>query len=88
MSLNKRQITLRFPIVILKDCQIPLEKLDRLIWVASKVRNMYKTKSSEVQLSSVPDCRRLLPFHIDALACSQGIQAGQDSVTRHLHILH
>lgn len=88
MSLYKRQIALRFSIVILKDCQIPLEKLDRLIWVASKVRNMYKTKSSDVQLSSVPGCHRLLPFHIDALACSQGIQAGQDSVTRHLHILH
>lgn len=88
MSLYKRQTALRFTRVILKDCQIPLEKLDRLIRIASKVRNKYKTKSSEVQLSSVPDCRQLLPLHIDALACSQGIQAGQNSVTRHLHILH
>lgn len=31
MSLYKRQIALRFTIVILKDCQIPLEKMDRLI---------------------------------------------------------
>lgn len=49
---------------------------------------LHKTKSFEMQLSSVPGCFQILPFHIDALTGSQGIQAGQNSVTRHLHILH